>query len=68
MCREFVELQFCCLFLSTIEFCGISTGFQELMVDGLLANVRIGIVPLICSSFLATSLPVTDPVALGVVE
>ena len=35
----------CCLCCPTIEFCGISTGNNELTVDGLLANVGIGIVP-----------------------
>ena len=34
----------CCLCCPTMEFCGISTGNVELMVDGLLANVGIGIV------------------------
>ena len=38
------------------------------MVDGLLANVGIGIVRLFCSSSLAKVLPVTDPVAPGVVQ
>ena len=43
------------------------------MVDGLLANVSIGIVPLIRSSSLAKEVPVpiacgTDPVSLGVVQ
>ena len=52
-----------------MEFCGISTGIIELMVDGLLASVGIGIVPLFCSSSLARKVPVpivcgTDPVSL----
>ena len=64
-CGEFIELKFRC---PAIEFCGISTGNNELMVDGLLAKVGIGIVPLIRSSSIATGVPVTDPVALGVVE
>ena len=58
----------CCLCCPTTEFCGISTGNNELMVDGLPANVGTGTVPSFRSSSLATSLPVTDPVALGVVE
>ena len=47
----------------TIQFCGISTGNNELMVDGLLANVGIGIVLLCCSSSLAKEVPV--PTARG---
>ena len=46
----------------------MSTRNNELMVDGLLANVRTRIVSLFRSSSLATGLPVTDPVARGVVE
>ena len=48
----------CCLCCPTIELCGISTGLQDLMVDGLLANVRIGIVLPIRSSSLPTGAPV----------
>ena len=44
-------------------FCGISTSIDELMVDGLLANIGIGIVPLFCSSSLAKEVPV--PIARG---
>ena len=58
----------CCLCCPTLEFCGILTGENELMVDGLLANVGIGIVPLIRSSSLATSLPEADSVPRGVVR
>ena len=63
--REFVKLQFryllsCC---PTIEFSGMSTGKNELVVDGLLANVGIGIVPLFRSSSFAKELPV--PIACG---
>ena len=52
---------------------GISTGTRELMVDGLPANIGIGIVLPIRSSPLATGVPVktcigTAPVALDVVE
>ena len=55
-----------------MEFCRISTGNNELMVDGLLADVGIGIVPSIRSSSLAKEVPVpiacgTDTVSLGVV-
>ena len=39
-------------YLSNMEFCGNSTGVNELIVDGLLANVRIGIVFLFCLSSL----------------
>ena len=46
----------------------MSTGNNELMAGGLLANVSMRIVPIFPSSSHATSLPVTDPVALGVVE
>ena len=35
----------CCLCCPTIEFCGISTGNYELIVDGLLANVGIELCP-----------------------
>ena len=38
------------------------------MVDGLLANVGVGIVSPFRSSSLTTNLSVTDPVARGVVE
>ena len=63
----------CCLCCPAVEFCGVSTGNNELMVDGLLANVGIEIVPLIRSSSLATGVPVPictgiDRVAPGVVE
>ena len=63
----------CCLCCPTIEFCGISTGINELMVDGRLANVGIGIVPLFCSSSLAKEVRVpvacgTDSVSLGVAQ
>ena len=37
--------EICCLCCPTIEFCGISTRNNEFMVDGLLANVGVGIVP-----------------------
>ena len=43
----------CCLCCPTIEFCGISTRNNELMVHDLLANVGIGILPLFCSPSLA---------------
>ena len=61
----------CFLCCPTIELCGISTGLQDLMVDGQLANVGIGIVFPIRSSSLARGAPVlvstgTSPVALGV--
>ena len=51
----------------------IYTSIHELMVDGLLASVGVGIVSLIRSSSLVTRVPVpmctgTDPVAPGVVE
>ena len=46
-----------------MEFCGISTGVNELMVDGFLAHVGIGIVPLFCSSSLANEVSV--PIARG---
>ena len=38
--------------------CGPSAGKKEFMVDGLLATLGNGIVPLNCSSLFATSLPV----------
>ena len=71
--REFVELQLRYL-LSLLNNHGvlwISTGIDELMVDGLLANIGIGIVPLFCSSSLAKDVPVpsargTDSVSLRV--
>ena len=53
----------CCLSCPTKEFCGKSIGIVELIVDGLLANVGIGIVPLFCSSSLAERVSV--PVACG---
>ena len=53
----------CCLCCPTIEFFGNSTGIKELMVDDLLANVGIGIVSLLCLSFLAKEVP--DPAACG---
>ena len=53
----------CCLCYSTIEFCGISTSITELIVDGLPANVGIGIVSLFCLSPLAKRVP--DRVACG---
>ena len=53
----------CCLCCPTMEFCGISTGIDELMVDGLLANICIGIVPLFCTSSLVKEVPV--PIARG---
>ena len=60
-----------CLCCPTMGFCGISTNIDELMVDGLLANISIGIVPLCCSSSLAKDVPVpiareTDSVSLRV--
>ena len=59
----------CFLCCPTIEFCGMSTSIDELMFDGLVANVGIGIVPLFCSSSLAKEVLVpvacgTDPVSL----
>ena len=51
----------CCLCCPTRKFCGISTGSVERTVDGLPANVGIGIVPLFCSSPLAKR--VADPAA-----
>ena len=48
-----------------MEFCGNSTGIVELTVDGLLANVGIGIVPLFClSSLLRKESPTLFPVEL----
>ena len=52
----------CCLCCPTMGFCGNSS-ISELMADGLLANVGIGIVPLFCSSSLAKEVPV--PIACG---
>ena len=54
-----------------IELCGTSTSIKELMVDGLLANVGIGIGLPILSYSLATVFPVpmsarASPVVLGV--
>ena len=48
----------------------MSTGINELIFDGFVANVGIGIVPLFCSASLAkeVSVPVvcgTDPVSLS---
>ena len=59
--------------LFSLEFCGISTGERELVVDGLLSDISIAVVLPIRSSSLATCIPVlpctgTAPVALGVVE
>ena len=54
--------EICCLCLPTIEFCGTPTGITELIVDGLLSNVGIGIVSLLCLSSLAKRVP--DPVEL----
>ena len=63
----------CCLCCPSTDVGGMSTGHYELVVDGLLANVGIGIVPLLRSSSLVTRVPVpictgTDPVATRVVE
>ena len=44
--------EICCLCGPIIEFCGNFTGTNELIVDGLPANVGIGIVPLFCLSSL----------------
>ena len=60
----------CCLSCPTIEFCG---GNNELTVDGLPANIGIGVVLPILSSSLTTSVPVppcteTAPVALRAAE
>ena len=58
----------------TIEFCGNSTSINELMVDGLAANVGTGIVPLFCLSSLVkkvSSVPGacgTDPRSLCVAQ
>ena len=54
---------------AAIEFCGISAGREEFIVDGLRANIGIGIVLPIRSALLATGLPVLlctwiPPVAL----
>ena len=62
-----------CLRCPTTGFCRISTGIDELMVDGLVANVGIGIVPLYCSSSLVKEVFVliaggTDSVSLRVVQ
>ena len=51
-----------------MDFRGNSTGIVELIVDGLPANVGIGIVPLFCLSSLAKRVPVacgTDTVSRG---
>ena len=63
----------CCLCCPTMEFSWTSTSINELMVDGLLANVGIGSVLLFCSSSLVKEVPVpvvcgTDPVCLGVAQ
>ena len=58
----------CCLCCPTMYFRGNSTGIVELIVDGLPANVGIGIVPLFSLSSLAKRVPVacgTDTVSLG---
>ena len=44
----------CSLCCTAIEFCGISIGKKELMVDGFLANLGVGIVSRCRSSLLAT--------------
>ena len=44
------------------------SGNNELMVDGLLAMSALELCPFFGPSYLATGLPVTDPVARGVVE
>ena len=46
-----------------VQPCGISIGVDEIMVDCLLANIGIGIVPLFCSSSPAKVVPV--PIARG---
>ena len=53
-----MQLRFLLSLLSKHGFFGISTGIDELMVDGLLANIGIVIVPLFCSSSLAKEVPV----------
>ena len=57
---------FCC---TAMEFCGISAGKKEFMVDGLPAVIGIGVAPPSRSSPLATGLPAVTctgiaPVAL----
>ena len=52
--------EICCLCSPTIEFCGNSTGIKELTLDGLLANVGIGIVSLFCLSSFAKRVPVLE--------
>ena len=47
----------CSLCCTAIEFCGISAGGKGFIVDGLPADVGIGIVLPIRSSHLATGLP-----------
>ena len=47
----------CCLCGPTIEFFGNSIGITELIVDGLPANVGIGIVSLFCLSSLRKETP-----------
>ena len=73
---EFVELQLRYL-LSLLSNNANSAEYplenNELMVDGILANVGIGIVLLFCSSSLVKEVPVpvacgTDPVSLGVAQ
>ena len=56
-----------------MEFCGISAGKNEFMVDGLPADISIGVVLPIRSPPLATGRPVITctgiaPVEHGVVE
>ena len=60
----------CCLYCPTTDLRNIHQKY-ELMVDGFLVNVGIGIVPLIRSSSIAKRIPVPictgiDPVAPGV--
>ena len=61
ICR--IAAHICCLCCPTIEFCGIFSGIVKLVVNGFVANVSIGIVPLFCFTFLGNSVP--DPVACG---
>ena len=49
--------EICSLYGPTIEFCKNSTAIVELTVDGLLANVGIGIVSLLCLSSIAKDVP-----------
>ena len=48
-----------------MEFCGNSTGINELIVDGLPANVGTGIVPLFCLSSLVNKVPVPSACGTG---